>query len=74
MQHVGDLGNINVNQEGRSTFRILDKLISVPSIIGRSLVVTEKPDDLGKGDNPVSKIDGNSGSKYVISFKSSQRY
>ncbi|XP_012142350.1 copper chaperone for superoxide dismutase isoform X1 [Megachile rotundata] len=62
-RHVGDLGNIVVNDTGRATFRKVDKLIKVPDIIGRSLVVTEKADDLGKGGSPTSKIDGNSGNR-----------
>ncbi|CAL7946829.1 unnamed protein product [Xylocopa violacea] len=62
-RHVGDLGNIVADNSGRATFRIIDKFITIPDIIGRSLVVTEQPDDLGKGDNSKSKIDGNSGNK-----------
>ncbi|XP_076232433.1 copper chaperone for superoxide dismutase isoform X2 [Calliopsis andreniformis] len=60
-RHIGDLGNITVDNFGRATFRKVDKLINIPDIIGRSLVITEKPDDLGKGDNLESKINGNSG-------------
>lgn len=41
----------------------MDNLVKVDDIIGRSLVVTEKADDLGKGDSPASKIDGNSGKR-----------
>lgn len=35
-------------------------------IIGRSLVITDKPDDLGKGNDHQSKIDGNSGKRHEI--------
>ncbi|XP_033216741.1 copper chaperone for superoxide dismutase isoform X2 [Belonocnema kinseyi] len=62
-RHVGDLGNIIADNSGRVRFRIVDQLLKVPEIIGRSLVVTENPDDLGKGETPASKIDGNSGKK-----------
>ncbi|XP_017752406.1 PREDICTED: copper chaperone for superoxide dismutase isoform X2 [Eufriesea mexicana] len=62
-RHVGDLGNIMVDNFGRTTFRIIDKFIKIPDIIGRSLVITEKPDDLGRGANSQSKIDGNSGNR-----------
>ena len=62
-RHVGDLGNIMVNNSGRATFRKVDKLIKIPDIIGRSLVVTESSDDLGKGDSMESKINGNSGNR-----------
>lgn len=63
LQHVGDLGNIVVNNSGRATFRMIDKLVKIPDVIGRSLVITEKSDDLGRGVNPESKINGNSGNR-----------
>ncbi|XP_033331179.1 copper chaperone for superoxide dismutase isoform X2 [Megalopta genalis] len=62
-RHIGDLGNITANEVGRATFRKLDTLIKIPDIIGRSLVITENPDDLGKGSVPDSKINGNSGNR-----------
>ncbi|XP_034188642.2 copper chaperone for superoxide dismutase isoform X1 [Osmia lignaria lignaria] len=62
-RHVGDLGNIAVDELGRATFRKVDKLIKISDIIGRSLVITEKADDLGRTDSPTSKIDGNSGNR-----------
>ncbi|XP_078045225.1 copper chaperone for superoxide dismutase isoform X2 [Augochlora pura] len=62
-RHIGDLGNITANEFGRATFRRLDTLINIPDIIGRSLVITENPDDLGKGNVPDSKINGNSGNR-----------
>lgn len=63
MQHAGDLGNILADTTGRATFRKIDKFLKIPDIIGRSLIITENPDDLGKGDNPESKINGNSGKR-----------
>ncbi|XP_043512409.1 copper chaperone for superoxide dismutase isoform X1 [Frieseomelitta varia] len=62
-RHVGDLGNIVVNNSGRATFRMIDKLVKIPDVIGRSLIITEKSDDLGRGINPESKINGNSGNR-----------
>ncbi|XP_011501262.1 PREDICTED: copper chaperone for superoxide dismutase [Ceratosolen solmsi marchali] len=62
-RHVGDLGNIMADNNGRVTFRMINDLVDVSSIFGRSLVVTSKMDDLGKGDDPASKIDGNSGKR-----------
>jgi len=59
--HYGDLGNIIANDSGRAKFRILDEIIKVWDIIGRSMVVHESSDDLGKGENESSKINGNSG-------------
>ncbi|XP_026330580.1 copper chaperone for superoxide dismutase [Hyposmocoma kahamanoa] len=60
-RHAGDLGNIVADNTGRATFKICDEVLKVWDIIGRSIAVTERPDDLGRGDNPQSKIDGNSG-------------
>lgn len=62
-RHLGDLGNIRADNSGRATFRVVNKLLKIPDIIGRSLVVTENPDDLGKGDTPESKVNGNSGTR-----------
>lgn len=60
-RHTGDLGNIIANEDGRATFRVVDKVLKVSDVIGRSLVVTDRPDDLGKGGNPESLISGNAG-------------
>lgn len=62
-RHVGDLGNIEADNTGRAIFRRIDKLLNIPDLIGRSLVVTEQADDLGKGQNLESKIHGNSGTR-----------
>lgn len=60
-RHVGDLGNILADKNGRASFRIEDKNIKVWDVIGRSLVVHLDEDDLGRGSNEFSKITGNSG-------------
>lgn len=62
-RHAGDLGNINADSDGRAKFRFVDKVISVSEIIGRSIVVTERADDLGCGNNEHSLLDGNSGQR-----------
>ncbi|XP_025602500.2 copper chaperone for superoxide dismutase isoform X2 [Athalia rosae] len=62
-RHSGDLGNILADKSGRATFRIVDDVLRIWDIIGRSLVVTDGADDLGKGGNQQSKIDGNSGAR-----------
>lgn len=41
-------------------------LFQVWNVIGRSIVVTECEDDLGKGTDLQSKIDGNSGQRLKI--------
>lgn len=60
-RHAGDLGNIIADENGRATFRIVDNVLKVWDIIGRSVAVTERKDDLGRGCSPSSKIDGDSG-------------
>ncbi|XP_008546076.1 copper chaperone for superoxide dismutase [Microplitis demolitor] len=62
-RHMGDLGNITADTAGRALFRFQNNDLKVTDIIGRSLVVTENADDLGRGQNSNSKIDGNSGLK-----------
>lgn len=63
---MGDLGNINADCNGVATIQISDPHISLSgasSVIGRSLVVHEGSDDLGKGGHELSKVSGNSGGR-----------
>jgi Cu-Zn family superoxide dismutase len=64
-RHVGDLGNIEcINPNGSSFFEIKDDLITLSgknSVIGRTLIIHEDEDDLGKSNHPLSKSTGNSG-------------
>lgn len=63
-RHVGGLGNIEANAEGRALVSISDrlvKLIGPQSVIGRSLVVAKREDDLGKGGHESSLKNGNAG-------------
>ncbi|KAK2722367.1 superoxide dismutase [Cu-Zn]-like [Artemia franciscana] len=67
-RHVGDFGNINAfrTKSGRTVaqFAAVDPVISLcgqRSIVGRTLVVHEKRDDLGRGPNLESLKTGNSG-------------
>ncbi|KAN0038306.1 hypothetical protein ACTA71_000478 [Dictyostelium dimigraforme] len=65
-RHLGDLGNIESNQDKKSIINIKDGAISLfgpNSIVGRSIVVHEKEDDLGRGGNQESKITGNAGAR-----------
>jgi superoxide dismutase, Cu-Zn family len=46
-RHVGDLGNVEANAEGTALVDLYDRMLKLhgrDSIIGRSLVVHEKPD------------------------------
>ncbi|XP_022197059.2 copper chaperone for superoxide dismutase [Nilaparvata lugens] len=62
-RHTGDLGNIKADSDGRATFRLVDRVLKVWDIIGRSIVVTAGRDDLGLGSTAQSPVDGNSGER-----------
>ena len=65
-RHVGDLGNIKPNKYGIIKKTLKDKLIKLRgkySIIGRSVVIDEKEDDLGLGNNDESLKTGNAGKR-----------
>ena len=65
-RHVGDLGNVSAGSNGVANVDISDRAISLHgahSIIGRSLVVHENPDDLGRGGHETSKTTGNAGGR-----------
>jgi Cu-Zn family superoxide dismutase len=75
-RHLGDLGNITADQNGNCVKSIYDKYLQLRgykyNIIGRSVVVHEKEDDLGRGGNAESKKTGNAGARIgcgVIGYK-----
>lgn len=65
-RHVGDLGNLTSDPFGSAYLCFADKQVSLygeHSILGRSVVVHAKEDDLGRTDHPDSKTTGNSGAR-----------
>lgn len=71
-RHVGDLGNIQADSNGRVSIEFTDHLIKLrgndANIIGRGLIVHAGPDDCGKGHVPESKTTGNSGSRIACAI------
>lgn len=65
-RHVGDLGNIEVGEDGVATLQLSDHVIALAgpqSILGRAVVVHEKEDDLGRGGDQESLKTGNAGNR-----------
>jgi len=66
IRHIGDLGNILSDSDGNAVYEREDRsigLIGKYSVIGRSMVVHQDEDDLGRGNFPDSKITGHSGNR-----------
>ena len=68
ISHAGDLGNISFNKEGICKKVLHTDKFMVQDIIGRSLIIHEDKDDLGKGHNEDSKNTGNSGKRIACSI------
>lgn len=68
-RHAGDLiNNINSDSQGNVIIEFTDDLVSLfgeYSVIGRSIVIHERPDDLGRGGNEESLRTGNAGGRMV---------
>ena len=65
IRHVGDLGNIQSDADGKATIDITDRMVKLCgrySVIGRAVVIHELADDLGKGGGD-SKKTGNAGGR-----------
>jgi len=52
---------VDVNSNGEGELTVESDALSIWDIIGRSVVVKEGEDDLGKGTDEQSRLDGNSG-------------
>lgn len=66
IRHVGDLGNVIADENGRVSTSFSDSVITLygaRSIIGRAVVVHLDEDDLGLTDHPDSHKTGNAGGR-----------
>ena len=69
-RHVGDLGNIESDQNGTALINFYDKVIKLRgkhSIIGRGLVIHSGTDDLGLGGHSDSLTTGHAGKRLACS-------
>lgn len=65
-RHAGDLGSITVDSAGFVSLQITDHVLTLGgplTILGRGVVVHEKADDLGRGNNADSVKTGNAGGR-----------
>ena len=76
--HVGDLGNVEADEDGKADFSIKAHrvdLIGDRSVVGRGLVIHADEDDLGKGGDDESLKTGNAGDRLacgVITLRSTK--
>ena len=66
---MGDLGNVEANENGIVNITLLHPFVSLfgqYSILGRSVVIHEKPDALGRGGHATSNATGNAGACGII--------
>jgi Cu-Zn family superoxide dismutase len=64
IRHIGDLGNVQSDADGKALYEAEDKLVQLwgpLSVIGRSCVLHANADDLGEGGNEESLKTGNAG-------------
>ncbi|KAI9874740.1 MAG: Superoxide dismutase [Cu-Zn] [Pleopsidium flavum] len=65
-RHVGDLGNFKTDGQGNAKATVTDKLIKLigpESVLGRTIVVHDGTDDLGRAGHEQSKLTGNAGGR-----------
>lgn len=67
IRHVGDLGNLEADDEGKVFIEFIDNMIKLrgdrANIIGRGLIIHADEDDCGKGNFEDSKTTGHSGKR-----------
>jgi len=64
--HAGDLGNVQANENGEVSTHIATNKLTLygkNSILGRSIIIHEDEDDLGKGNHDDSLTTGHAGKR-----------
>jgi Cu-Zn family superoxide dismutase len=75
-RHVGDLGNLVTDMGGNVSQVLIDSQVKLRgdfSVIGRSIVIHEDEDDLGKGGYHDSKTTGHAGKRIACGIIGYQR-
>jgi Cu-Zn family superoxide dismutase len=71
-RHVGDLGNIQSDENGNANYTFYDNVIklsgSETNIIGRGLIIHQDTDDCGEGNNDASIKNGNAGKRIACAI------
>ena len=62
-RHKGDLGNIYANKKEIVNHTMYAKNLKVKELLGRSFIIHDKKDDLGKGGDKESLKTGNAGKR-----------
>ena len=62
-RHAGDLGNVYFNENEMCHEKFIIEGLNLTDLYGRSIVIHQDEDDLGKGNLPDSKTTGHSGAR-----------
>jgi Cu-Zn family superoxide dismutase len=79
-RHVGDLGNIKTDKDGKANYSMEDDIIKLngeANIIGRALIIHKDTDDCGEGIGDKQKsslITGNSGDRIACAIIGYSKY
>mmetsp|Transcript_61042 Transcript_61042/g.149451 ORF Transcript_61042/g.149451 Transcript_61042/m.149451 type:complete len:163 (-) Transcript_61042:139-627(-) len=69
MRMVGDIGNIDADENGVAVVKMEDKIVKIfgpHSVVGRSMVICAGADDGGKGGQESSLTTGNAGPRIAF--------
>jgi Cu-Zn family superoxide dismutase len=71
-RHVGDLGNLQTDTNGKAHYQIIDNMIKLrgtkANILGRGLIIHADEDDCGQGGDEASLLNGNAGKRIACAI------